>query len=299
MVSVIIPTHNAGLVLEKLLRSLTTQTVPCEIIVIDSSSSDNTIRIAESYNAKTKIIIQNSFDHGGTRNLAASKSQGDILVFLTQDALPINNYFLENLVKPLEQKDIAAVFGKQLPNDDAKPTERFARLFNYPDTPFVKGREDLQELGIKTFFFSNSCSAIRKKEFELLGGFTEKVIMNEDMLIAGQLILRGYRIAYAPDAQVLHSHNYSLKQQFKRYFDIGVFLRSNSWVLEYAKTEYVGLMYIREGFKYLIKNGELLWCPYVMGEAFSKYLGYKLGLVHKFIPKETRKRFSMHSHYWD
>jgi rhamnosyltransferase len=298
MVSVIIPTHNAERYIHDLLTSLKGQSVSCEIIVIDSSSSDCTIKIADSFNVKTKIIIKRSFDHGGTRNLAVTKATGDIIIFLTQDAIPADRYFLEKLIKPLNNPGIAATYGRQIPRTDAKPTEKFSRAFNYPDTPILKDRKSISELGIKTFFFSNVCSAIRKREFEELGGFTERVIMNEDMLFAGKLIRNGYKIAYVPEAEVIHSHNYSWLQQFRRYFDIGVFLKNNSKDLDYAKPYNVGAKYLIEGVIRLLKNRDYIWMPYVIGEAFSKYIGYKSGQNYSIIPNQMRRKLSMHSNYW-
>lgn len=298
MISVIIPTRNAEDYIHGLLTSLRGQSITSEIIVIDSSSSDTTVKIADSYGVKTKIIVKGNFDHGGTRNLAVTHAMGDIIVFLTQDALPEDKYFLENLIKPLEKPEIAAAYGRQVPKVDAKPTERFTRFFNYPEAPLVKDKEDISEFGIKTFFFSNVCSAIRKREFEELGGFTEKVIMNEDMLLASKLILSGYKIAYVPEAKVIHSHNYSWRQQFKRYFDIGVFLRKNSRSLEHVKAGNVGAEFLKEEIRYLLRNRAYRWVPYVIGETIAKYSGYKLGLHYAALPNPARKRISMHSNYW-
>ena len=298
MISVIIPTHNAERHIHGLLTSLKSQSVRSEIIVIDSSSSDNTIAIADTFNVKTKIIIKSSFDHGGTRNLAVTLATGDIIVFLTQDAMPANKYFLEKLTKLLEDPGIAATYGRQIPRADAKPAEKFSRSFNYPEIPILKDRNSISELGIRTFFFSNVCSAIRKREFEELGGFTEKVIMNEDMLMAGKLIQNGYKIAYVPEATVIHSHNYSWLQQFRRYFDIGVFLKNNSRNLDNAKPDNVGARFLIEGVASLFKNRNFVWMPYVIGEAVSKYLGYKFGQHYSLIPNHLRKRLSMHSNYW-
>jgi rhamnosyltransferase len=298
MISIFIPTLNAESSLHGLLTQLKKQPVPCEIVVVDSSSSDNTIKIAQSVGVRTVIIKRNNFDHGGTRNLALTHAKGDIFVFLTQDALPEDIHFLENLIKPLEQHDIAAAYGRQVPKADAMPTERFARLFNYPDTPLVKGKGDISSLGIRAFFFSNVCSAIRRKEFEELGGFTEGVIMNEDMLMAGRLILSGYRIAYVPDARIIHSHDYSWIHQFKRYFDIGVFLKKDLQPLTYVKADNTGARFLKDELGYLVKNREYRWLPYVFVEAISKYLGYKLGLHFTLIPNPLRKIMSMHRHYW-
>lgn len=298
MVSVIIPTLNAEKHIQNILKSLKEQSIPSEIIVIDSSSTDNTIKIAESYGAEMIKIKREDFDHGGTRNLAVNHTRGDILIFLTQDALPYDEHYIENLIKPLEKPDIAAACGRQIPDVNARPLERFARLFNYPPIPLIKSLNDISEYGIKTFFFSNVCSAIRKKEFMELGGFPEKVIMNEDMVLSAKLILKGYKIAYVPEAKVIHSHNYTWIQQFKRYFDIGISLRDNPWILEHAKADKEGAKFLKEEIRYLFKNREYRWIPYAIGETISKYSGYKLGLSYTMIPNPLRKRLSMHSNYW-
>jgi rhamnosyltransferase len=298
MISAIIPTLNAGENIDELLTSLENQSIHCEIIVIDSSSSDRTLEIAASHNVKTITINRQDFDHGGTRNLAASHAKGDILAFFTQDALPENRYCLENLIGYLQNSEIAATYGRQIPNTDAKLTEKFARLFNYPDTPLIKSKDDIQSLGIKTFFFSNVCSAIRKKVFEESGGFTEKLIMNEDMLFACRIILKGYKIAYVPEARIFHSHNYTLSQQFKRYFDIGVFLKNSLQPLVHTKTEKTGVRFLREELAYCMQNSAYLSLPYVLGDAIVKYCGYKLGLNFNSIPNTLRKKMSMHRNFW-
>ena len=217
MVSVIIPTLNAEIYIDDLLSSLRGQSVKCEIIIVDSSSSDRTASIAASGNAKIVTVRKEDFNHGKARNIGVQEATGDIVVFLTQDALPFDKHCLENLLKPLESSEIVASYGRQIPRSDASPVESFARLFNYDDKPMIKGRDDLSKLGIKTFFFSNVCSAIKIKEFKELGGFPENIIMFEDLIFAAKAILKGYKIAYVPEAKVLHSHNFSLIQQFHRY----------------------------------------------------------------------------------
>jgi len=298
MVSVIIPTLNAANFIHELLTSLREQSIHSELIIIDSSSSDDTVEIAKLYGAKIIQIRKKDFDHGGTRNLAVSHSTGSIIVFLTQDALPEDKFCLENLIKPLENTEVAAAYGRHISDVNAMPAERFARLFNYPPTPLLKGQDSISKLGIKTFFFSNACSAIRKNEFEEVGGFPERVIMNEDTVLAAKLILRGYKIAYAPEAKIFHSHKYGLKQQFKRYFDIGVSLKDHPWILQCAKADKEGAKFLKEEVCHLFQNRSYKWIPYVIAEALSKYLGYSLGLNYTSIPKSLRKKLSMHSNYW-
>jgi rhamnosyltransferase len=299
-VSVIIPTLNASLYLENLLKALNSQVrKPEEIMIIDSSSDDNTIEIAQAFSIKTISIPRKSFNHGGTRNLALRHTRGDYVIFLTQDAVPENQKFISHLIKPLKSPDIAASFGRQYPQADAKPPERFARLFNYPSEPLVKGLNDKKYLGIKTFFFTNVCSCLKRKELENAGGFPEKTILNEDMIAAARLINKGYKIAYAPEAVVIHSHNYSLVQQFKRYFDIGVSLKENEWILRDVKPEGEGMKFFKEEIKYLLSIRAYKYLPYILGETGAKFIGFKCGFFHNILPSKVKKKLSMHSFFWD
>jgi rhamnosyltransferase len=278
MVSVIIPTLNAETSLNLLISSLNVQTIECQITIVDSSSSDKTASIAESRKLKLVTISNIAFNHGKTRNLGIQGEENDVVVFLTQDALPVDHFFLEHLIKPLEDQQILASFGRQIPRPDASPVEEFTRLFNYPDNPMVKGIDDLPKFGIKTFFFSNVCSAIKTKEFKELGGFPENIIMFEDLIFAAKAILKGYKIAYVPAAKVWHSHNFSLIQQFRRYQDAGISLRNNAWIFQYVKANREGAELLKQELVYLSKNHQYHWIPYAIAESAFKFTGFWLGL---------------------
>jgi rhamnosyltransferase len=265
--------------------------------VVDSSSSDDTVRIAESFGAQVVTIRKQDFNHGTTRNLGASLATGNVLVFLTQDALPCDNRLLEELLDPL-RKGCVATYGRQLAGPDATPPERFARLFNYPEMPAVKEKGRIGELGIKTFFFSNACSAVRKEIFVELEGFPE-TIMDEDLLFSAKAIMTGHEVAYAPSARVVHYHNYSLADQLRRYFDIGVFFDQNQWLLAYSALSGEGKRFVRDQLVYLMRMKAYRWVPYAFGEILSKYVGYRLGRSHRFIPRTLKKRLSMHKGHWE
>ena len=300
MVSIIIPTLNASKYLPDLLSRLNDQTVTeKEILIIDSSSTDNTVEIAEKFKASVTVIPRKEFNHGNTRNLGAMKAKGDILVYMTQDAMPANKYLLEKLISPITNKSASASYCRQLPAEDATPPEKFARIFNYTDRPVIKSKKDIPALGIKTFFFTNVCSAINKNVFFEEGCFPENVIMNEDIIFSAKLILNGQSIAYVPDAMVIHSHNYSLKDQFKRYFDIGIAFNRQRWFLELAPAEGEGLKYIKSLVRYLLDQNQILWIPYIFAESAAKYLGYRSGLLENIIPVKLKKHMSMHSYFWE
>jgi rhamnosyltransferase len=279
-ISVIIPTLNAGAYIGKLIPALLSQDIGSpEIIIIDSSSGDNTIDIAKEFGVKTIVIPEYSFNHGKTRNIAALKAKGDTLIFMTQDALPADNSLLRKLTVPLKNPDIAATFGRHIPRPDAPPLEAFARYFNYPDRGSEKGLEDIRTYGIKTFFFSNVCSSVKKDIFLKVGMFPEDVRMNEDMLISAKFILHGYKVAYVPEAMVIHSHNYSLLKQFRRYYNIGSSIRRSKWILEHVRTEGEGIKFVREQLLFVMKERKYSWLPYIFLESFAKYVGYRAGLM--------------------
>jgi len=279
-ISVIIPTLNAGASIGELLSKLLSQTMPpFEIIVIDSSSGDPTVNIADGMGAKTIVIPQSAFNHGGTRNRAAKEAKGDILIFMTQDALPCDTILIEKLTGPLRDPPVAAAFGRHIPYQNASLLEAFARGFNYPEQGSIKGINDVKAYGIKTFFFSNACSAIKKDTFLKVGLFPEGIPSNEDMLLAAKLIINGHKIAYVPDAKVIHSHNYSLLKQFGRYYNIGSSLRKNGWVLQYARPEEEGARFMKEQVLFVIKRKKYILLPYIFLETFAKYAGFRLGFI--------------------
>jgi rhamnosyltransferase len=272
---------------------------PAQILIVDSASKDDTRKVCKAFDADLIQIEPETFDHGGTRNLAALRARGDILVYLTQDASFKDAESLKNLVSPLHESNVAASYGRHIPRDDADPVERFSRFYNYPSVSVVKGMDDLPELGVKTFFFSNVCSAIKRRAFEEIGGFPTKIIRNEDMFLAAKLLKKGYRIAYQPDAVVYHSHSYSLIEQFKRYFDIGVFFNRNSWIRGMATSEREGIKYLKEEFRFLAANGQRGWIPYALVDTMARFFGYRMGLWEREIPLWFKKRMSFNKVFWE
>jgi rhamnosyltransferase len=278
--SVIIPTLNAGKSIGQLLSMLLSQDFESpEIIIIDSSSDDDTVPVAKNFGTKTIVIPRESFNHGKTRNIAALEAQGDIIVFMTQDALPADNALLHKLTAPLKKPEIAATYGKHVPKSDATPLEVFARYFNYPDQGSVKGTDDVKKYGNKTFFFSNVCSSMKKEYFLKVGMFPDDVRANEDMLIAAKFIRGGYEVAYVPEAMVVHSHNLSLLKLFRRYYDIGSSIRDNKSILQDIEAKGEGIRFVKEQIDYIVKQRKYFWLPRIFLESLTKYTGYRAGLI--------------------
>lgn len=278
-ISVIIPTLNAEKEIGSLIESLFSQTLlPDEIIVIDSSSSDATKEIVAKYPAVSfTTIAREDFNHGGTRDTALRQSSGDIVCFTTQDAVPADNLFIEKLVNPIiEDSSIAIVSGRQLPKEDARRSEQLVRIYNYPDRSFTRTQEDIPRLGLKTFFTSDVCAAYNRKVYLDLGGFSA-TDTNEDMLMAAKAINAGWKVAYAADAMVYHSHNLNFKQQYLRNKAIGCFLESNALILNGVSETAEGARMASNIAGNLLSEKEFKELLFFSFDCLARYLGNRAG----------------------
>ena len=195
-------------------------------------------------------IERKDFDHGATRDMALRESNGDFVLFLTQDAMPANEHYIENLMKPFSDEKVALVTGRQIARPDARPAERLVREFNYPEQSHIRDASDIERLGIKAFFASDVCAAYRRSAYLAVGGFEHPIDTNEDMLIAAAFLHAGYKIAYEASAEVVHSHNFTLKQQYKRNYLMGKEIQKHAALLGGAKVAGEGMALV----KYVIQG---------------------------------------------
>lgn len=278
-ISVIIPTLNAEHDIEGLLTMLGRQTIqPIEILVVDSASEDRTIELIHKHKGVRLLQIdRQDFNHGSTRDLALRESRGDFVCFLTQDAVPVSDDYLKRLVAPMvDDSDIALVSGRQLPKADARRFEQLVRGFNYPDWPSVRSKFDLEKLGIKTFFASDTCSAYRRTAYLECGGF-DRVNTNEDMLMAAKFIASGMKVAYEPRAEVYHSHNLTPAQQFARNRAVGFFLETHADELMHASEIGEGGRLVKAVSSQLLREGNLVEFIAFGVDCCARLLGNRAG----------------------
>lgn len=300
MISVIIPTQNPSKDIANLFRSIQEQTVPCEIIVIDSQSGNRFVDLARAHNVTFIPIKSNEFDHGGTRTIAARQASRDIIVCMTQDAMLTDRNALERLIEPFHHdSDIAATFGRQLPAANADVFASHLRSFNYPVESCVRSIADRELLGIKAAFISNGFAAYCKQALQKIGWFKDGLILCEDAYAGINLLSNGYKIAYASDATVYHSHNYSVKDEARRYFDIGVFHKQEQRVLkDFGMPENEGIRYMRSGLSYLAQQRRLRMVPEFIMRGTTKYIAYQMGKQYERLPTFIARRMSMHRNWW-
>ena len=299
-VSVIIPTFNAEKYFPRLLDTLKNQTITFELIIIDSSSTDNTPDIAKQYTDKIITIPKNEFDHGGTRTKAAKTASGEIIIFLTQDALPYNEYSLEVLLEAFKDDKVGAAYGKQLAYDETTLFGKHLREFNYTDTSYVRTLDDKTHYGIKTAFLSDSFATYRKSVLQEIDWFKTGLIVGEDNYAGAKILLAGNALAYCADAKVYHSHSYTLIEEFKRYFDIGVFHQRENWIRQtFGHAEGEGQKYVKSELNYLLKHHAYHRIPEFFIRNGLKYFGYKLGQRYESLSLNLIKKLSLHKSWWN
>jgi rhamnosyltransferase len=278
MISVIIPALNGAHCLPVLLDSLLRQTIqPVEVIVIDSESEDGTAQVAASLGCRVYSTARRDFDHGGVRNFGAQKAVGDLLVFLTQDALPVSPDFLEKLIAPIDGRLTAASYARQVPACGARPTEAFLRLYNYPPESSVRRISHVERRTLKTFFFSNAASAVSRSCFETVGRFPAPIRTNEDMILCARLLDAGYQIAYVAEAEVVHSHHFSILESFRRYFRMGTVTRQYRETFRSVRNSGDGYDFVRQQIAHLRRIGRYEFIPLAIVEAGVKALAYHCG----------------------
>ena len=298
-VTVIILTRNAGAGLSSVLAMITNQSVrPDRLILLDSSSSDGAVERAKTMNVEVVTIPVTDFNHGATREMARNLTGSDVVVFMTQDALPCNDKLIEELIKPILSGAAAVSYARQIPRKHADIFEAFPRQYNYPGASNLRGIEDIDTYGVYTFFCSDSCAAYLNSALDEIGGF-RPTLTNEDYFAVARLLQIGYKVAYTADAQVEHSHTYTLYEEFMRYFDTGYVRAENFWVQDLAgQAEGRGKDYFIQLVKTLVTSNPWL-IPYAVVNTFVKLLGYRIGFASLKAPKLFKKLLSGQKYYWD
>lgn len=315
-VSIILPTYNGIKYIDEVLQAVFLQKTSFhfEMIVIDSGSTDGTVEIIKKYPVRFYQIDKNEFGHGKTRNHAAELAQGKFLVFITQDATPANDDWLEELIQGFSlDPAIACVFGKHIARPDCDPITRrdlilhFA-AFSQSDTPLIQHLENTPE-GWQDFyqkpywygFNSNVNSALKKEVWQKIR--FRNLLYTEDQMIGRDIITSGYKKAYIPRAAVFHSHSYpTYRQYLQRFFDE---LRGMEMAFGYK--EEVSLLTlipetIRVTFndaKYMIKETDypfakmVYWIYFRWWVNLCRILGAYFGQRHKQLPASLRKALSL------
>ena len=303
-VEVIIPVYRPGKELAKLLNRINQQTLKAGRVLLMHTEDGMDLSWVQDICGETpvkEILVEpEAFDHGGTRHLAMEESQADIVICMTQDAVPMNRELFAELVAALVQEETVAVaYARQIAGKDGDILEAYARKFNYPSESKVKSADDLKTMGIKTYFCSNVCAAYKRRIYEEIGGFEKHIIFNEDMVYAAKAVKSGYKIAYQADAVVEHTHTYTAIEQLRRNFDLGVSQANYPEIFQEISSEKEGIRLVIRTAGYLLKKKKPLDIPRFGVNSVCKYMGYRLGRVYRKLPEKWVRKLTMNRRYWE
>lgn len=239
-------------------------------------SEDNTEKILKENKIKYELIKKEDFSHSLVREKAALNSKSDIVVFITQDIIIEKDNWLYELINPIVKGEAEATFSRQIAKDKSS-IEYYTREKNYPNKSRIVSKKDIEKLGLNTFFFSDASSAIKKDVFKKLNGYDNKDLpINEDMYIAYKLIQNGYRIKYCAKSEVVHSHNFSFKEQYDRYKLTGMFFKQNSYLDNFGTTKSGGGL-AKHVLKRALQDKNIKVLIKFVPNMAARYIGMKVG----------------------
>lgn len=304
-VDIIIPAYKPDQRFIELIRRLEQQSVPVNQIIVMNTEQKyfdrliyGTSFLKDYHNITVKHISKREFDHGRTRNDGVHQSEAEYFVMMTQDAVPADEHLIKELLKPLQEHKAAVSYARQLPDTQSGVIERYTRGFNYPEQSQIKTAKDTERLGVKTFFCSNVCAAYDRGIFDTLGGFCRHTIFNEDMIYAAKAVEAGYGIAYVAEAKVIHSHNYTNRQQFHRNFDLGVSQADHPEVFAKYPSESEGIRLVKGTIEHLKEQKQRRQILHLLCQSGFRYAGYWLGKHYQKLPAKLVLACSSSKDYW-
>lgn len=300
--SIIAPTKNMESSIRSLLERLFAQEYePGFDVLIMDSSDDRTPDIAGEFPVNVVRVEPEDYNYGGTRNLGATLTDGDLLVFISADIQIEDSRWLSKLARHFSDPQVAGVYGRQIPFDDATPMDEFFVRYTYPAESAVLVCEQGKVNSPNMMIFSNANSAVRRSVWEQIK--IPEMLKSEDCEWAKRVLLAGYKIVYDADAAVRHSNSYSLKWLFREYFDNGAAMPiiSREGVVDntFRRVVIDGLAYVVSEYKFILRTGRWRWLPYAVVYDVTRLLGAALGSKQKYMPLWLKRSLCRKRNHWD
>ena len=300
-VAIIVLTRNAGVLWPQWIQALQKQTILAgRYMVIDTESTDHTVSLASKAGFEIYQVRADQFNHGGTRRWAAEQcAEAKYLVYLTQDAILTQTDSLEHLLEPVfNDARVALVYGRHVAREGADLLEQHARQYNYPQRSASYSRADFANLGYRAAFASDVYAVYRAEALHSVGSFPERIIVSEDSYLCAHLLLAGWKAVYSAESTVEHSHDYSLIQLARRYFDVGVFHADEAELLQsIGQPDQEAGRYVKSLIGFLAKRNPSL-LPWAAVQTLVKLLAFRLGKQYQSLPRAWCETISLQTAYW-
>lgn len=237
------------------------------------------LEFIKNHNIKYFIVEQNEFSHSLTREKAMREyCSSKVVIFLSQDVIIDENDSFFKLAESVANNKTVYNFGRQICRNNS--IEKYIRNKNYPKTSYLVTKNDIGS-NLDSFFSSDAFSAYNRDVFLEVGGYQGyDLMMNEDMLYSKIILEHGYTKAYVAEAYVEHSHKYTLKQLYKRYYESGKFFSEVKLFDGYSSTSSgfgLAMYVLKEALKKFHILVLLRWLP----DMTARYIGMRRGLKCK------------------
>lgn len=264
-VEVLCPLYNSKNKVKYLIDSLKKQKniKISKIRFVITDTNDGVEELLTDNNIEWYKIQKSEFNHGLTRESLLFGCKTKYAIMCTDDVLFANEYSLYNLVNSMIKNHCKFAFGKQICQNNTM--EKYTKKFNYPNESYIVEKKDVDSMQIKAFFASDSFACYDVDIFKSINGYDKKILpTNEDMYYAKKILFNNYKMIYVSNAIIYHSHNFTLKQIYERYFLVGKFFKENPEFKKYKSTN--------SGFKLAL---------YVFGNIIKSF---DIKNLFKFIP---------------
>ena len=296
-IGVVVVTHRARQHLGHCLPPLLRSPLRPRVLVVNSSSGDGTVELAQAMGAETLTVARPAFNHGLTRELARHRLGTDLVLMLSPDAYPLADDFVERLTAPVRAGVAAVAYGRQVASAGAGLLERVGREFNYPVASHSRSAADWAEHGSYLRFCSNACAAWSNAALDAIGGFKPTLVSEETIAVA-ELLARGERIAYVAEAAVEHSHSYDVADAFRRQFDIGYSRRIYDWLLLAGEGDEPRGRRFAAAVLRRARREAPAELPGIVARLAASLLGYRVGLAGHRLPRGLARRLSGQDYFW-
>jgi len=300
--SFVLCTRNVEASISILLQAIYNQDYDGEIeVIIMDSSDDRTPDVVKDFPVSLVRVEPQDYNNAKTRNKGADMTTGNLLIFLSVDIEIRDRSWLSKLTRHFATSDVAGVFGRQIPKEDAQPMEKFFYSYVYPEDTVVLELQEGKLNYKRHVYFSNVNAAIRRSVWENIK--LPEMLISEDLEWARKTLVAGYKIIYDSEAAVYHSHRRSLKNALQWYFDNGATMpvtHDNTIVdISMGNFTWEGIKFISAEYRYMLRNGYWYWIPYAIIYDLTKFIGVFLGSKQDHLPLWLKKALTQKKYHWD